>query len=834
MTLLNTGDFFVMSVKISASGEIRNDLLYFFREKSIVPIVGSGISAGLEAYRGKIPTGREYLAHMTEAITTNGELTDDEKSTLAHESFSRISDYYQNDDVVPADIRRKYLRDNFSGAEFPDEDPRKKFFEINWPYIYSLNLDDAIENSTQYKKVIRPDEEIFDDVFTESKCIIKLHGDISEILTYRNAAKILSAGEYIRSLKDNFSLLAKLENDYCSQNILYIGCSLDDEIDLRSAIRTEKDRMSRVIIFVRGTPSKLTRTKYEQFGITDIVCFDEYDDMYTFLYDAWQDSQKVHDDELEEYLKKFRVCDLSSADVDANREYFFMGRRLFSSDECRLTFPAYFIRRSIMSEVISNMKLCRVHLVFGGRFSGKTYFLAGLKREVRDRGVYYFDGSAKLSSPALQKLIAEKNIAVLLDVGAITRGQFEHIIDSAKEIHGNGNNFVVCVSRNDSDSYGICKMKILNSTISSSDIMKYDITGTIPVRNEADDLNAKYALVKIPAYSYMPDKRNFLDHVFYAGEALGVRAELYRHIHISADTTEDLALLIMLAAEESLTTLKIKAMRLDGAVNNALERYKDSPVIDFERTLDLEKSGADTSRRKYVLNSKYWLRHELGEYASSKSHEAKIVDAYHYIIEHITTNYKGRDLWKVREKFRKYILFDVINDVFLRRKGGSIRIIAAVYRGLHDLLATDHQYLHQYAKCMLLYSGEFPIGSGEQTEKLHEAGEYASLSRAKIESDYEYGGKKNKKLEISLAHVNYTIAAINSALCISENYGNAKRISDTVNDIHEALLSPFNDDYSAIREFVNYVSGNNILEADQEKILSDILKILVESKGYDK
>ena len=147
-----------MSVKISASGEIRNDLLYFFREKSIVPIVGSGISAGLEAYRGKIPTGREYLAHMTEAITTNGELTDDEKSTLAHESFSRISDYYQNDDVVPADIRRKYLRDNFSGAEFPDEDPRKKFFEINWPYIYSLNLDDAIENSTQYKKVIRPDE----------------------------------------------------------------------------------------------------------------------------------------------------------------------------------------------------------------------------------------------------------------------------------------------------------------------------------------------------------------------------------------------------------------------------------------------------------------------------------------------------------------------------------------------------------------------------------------------------------------------------------------------------------------------------------------------------
>lgn len=96
----------------------------------------------------------------------------------------------------------------------PQEDIRSLFFNIDWPYIYTLNIDDAIENSSSFKKIILPYLEFNDEIFSDEKCVIKLHGDIGNIVTYKDSGKIFTSKEYALSLDKNAPLLNKLRNDY--------------------------------------------------------------------------------------------------------------------------------------------------------------------------------------------------------------------------------------------------------------------------------------------------------------------------------------------------------------------------------------------------------------------------------------------------------------------------------------------------------------------------------------------------------------------------------------------------------------------------------------------
>lgn len=77
----------------------------------------------------------------------------------------------------------------------PENDSRKSFFSIEWPYIYSLNIDDAVEGNCQYTGKILPFRNVNEDFYDREKCIIKLHGDIEELLKYNDAYKVFTTQE---------------------------------------------------------------------------------------------------------------------------------------------------------------------------------------------------------------------------------------------------------------------------------------------------------------------------------------------------------------------------------------------------------------------------------------------------------------------------------------------------------------------------------------------------------------------------------------------------------------------------------------------------------------
>lgn len=168
-----------------------------------------------------------------------------------------------------------------------------------------------------------------DTIYDEERCLIKLHGDVTEMITYKDAkSEVFSQEQYLASLKKNVSLLAKLRHDITFQNIIYIGCSLDDELDLLSvAIEDEENKTARYICATKE-PGVLDKLHYERFGITHIVLFGLYDSIYRDIYSAWTEAQQVRVDDLDSFkIDHANSCQISS-DYNANKSYLFYGKSL--------------------------------------------------------------------------------------------------------------------------------------------------------------------------------------------------------------------------------------------------------------------------------------------------------------------------------------------------------------------------------------------------------------------------------------------------------------------------------------------------------------------------
>ena len=93
-----------------------------------------------------------------------------------------------------------------------------------------MNIDDGIENGSDFSYIVYANRRFNEKVFDDKKCVIKLHGDVSDMLTYCDStSEIFTQEQYVASLRENEPLLSKLEHDGRYLNILFIGCSLDDE-----------------------------------------------------------------------------------------------------------------------------------------------------------------------------------------------------------------------------------------------------------------------------------------------------------------------------------------------------------------------------------------------------------------------------------------------------------------------------------------------------------------------------------------------------------------------------------------------------------------------------
>lgn len=760
--------------------EVSNEIIQMMRRKTIIPVIESGFTRDCIARSGKVPSGEDYYNYMIAQIVDQN--PDEMKvKELNNESFSSISSIYHK--MVQAEKQQSYLLNKFTNVKL--ENVKKNFLKIDWPYIYTLNIDDAIENNSEFKTVLYANRDIRNSIFEQEKCVIKLHGDIKDILKYEDSnCEIFDQKQYVVSIKKNVSLLKKLTHDYEYLNLLYIGCSLSDEIDLLFSTSMANDNNNNRYYCSTQIPTLLQKTKLEAFGITHCIVFESYDDIYEKMTDAFHQSLCITPDELEQFSTyEFKTL---GTGFELNCPYLFQGKSILNNSKIAI-YPSFFVSRSVTDKIVENINSKGTQIVVGRGCSGKTYVSYDIIRRVRDREVYAFRSKDRINNETLTLLLNKENCLTIFDSKVLSIKQIEEIILTTSERVVKSNSIIIIENKSNRDLSGLLVLMKMNEHLEDDEIPQLEISNRFS-KPKTDEINNYLVTSSLGVFS---ENKSIADNIINASNLL-IQKNKFSQISPLTDNVRQVSSLIVLATLGKVYASD--AINLDLVEEFEMQCKKAMPLIEKESTWVFEMSAANNSPLKYVVNAEYWLFNQLDILAKSRKGREKIIEAYRYIIGKLIEINGKPDLMKGEKyaPYKDYILFDNIFQIF--RSQGT-KIIRDIYQSLNDILATDPNYLHQRAKCYIRSAYK----STEEKDKekwLEMAYRDASISNSSFEKRYE--SHENEKIMISAAHSLYTAALALCHIAKLRNYRDISINANAVKCLYKAISSPFNS-----IEFVN-------------------------------
>ena len=230
----------------------------------------------------------------------------------------------------------------------------------------------------------------------------------------------------------------------------------------------------------------------------------------------------------------------------------------------------------------------------------------------------------------------------------------------------------------------------------------------------------------------------------------------------------------------------------------------------------------DNSLYQVVCNAQIWLLGYLSRISLRSIYFETFIKALDYIIRKMSE--KSLDKRKNIREISDFILFDNMNYLLggARTKDnptGARRIIQAVYLNLKDVLGDEYQFNHQYAKCLLW--GVENVNEDNRIKDLNEALQSAIIAQQQI---VEYRShKKNEYLDISYAHVQFTLSMIRVKLFFFNK--SQASFNDAVVQLYSTLKLPQNanaselydsfteDNYDySVSKFMDYLLSDDSLE----------------------
>lgn len=794
--------------------EISEELTKKFANNRLIPVIGSGFTLGCNSLHGKVPSGESYKRYMLDAICENISFSDAEKEKLSNDPFSRIAGYYMSN----VDDRKKYeyFLNNFSEVKIEDKG-KLNFLKIGWPYIYTLNIDDGIEKNSKFSHVIVSNKSNVEEKnFDEFKCVIKLHGDVHDIIKYKEYnSLIFSEIQYGKSMEKNQVLLSKLNHDAQFQNLIFIGCSLSDEMDMLTSLpdtieTVETDRY----VCVATLPNTLDKIHYQQYKITHIIVFDSYDDMYKQLYNSWTESQKICVDGLDTH-KNYPVEKIDDH-FETNKSYYLFGKSLFENGKMKQ--PFFFIGRDTTPKILNDSKNFRINIIRGSSYSGKTYLMCDLIMRIRNRDVYAFESKERITEQAFSTLLDKSNSVFLFDTNVLEMEQIEYVIRQRKRLESNNNVCFIFTHNNDGEFNGLISVLKDEEVISEHNIGSWELKNRFS-KNEIELVNPLMTRCTI---GILQQERTLLDNVIRISNDLKSKHK-FSNASLSSDSMKKVASLIILAVEKKVYSTQIVKFDLLREIHD--QYLKARPLIDCEETWPFESSASDNPNLKYVINAEYWLYTYLGDYANSEKNQEIIVNAFKYIIEKIVRVSGNPTIdGYVVNSYKKYILFDNINRIFKTNGRKSVSLIKKIYDGLNPYLSNDPNYLHQRAKCYIKLA--FYIDDiGEKERLFKDSMRYANIAREIFNERFKK--YQNSKIAISIAHVEYTLAIIACHECNLHEFDNIDENSDAILKLAGALDSPHNSYDYAKKDYINY---DNVVAKTYREMMTNPSKLNDEAR----
>ena len=565
----------------------------------------------------------------------------------------------------------------------------------------------------------------------------KIHGDVAmfcKSLDYNEM--ILTESQYIASLQQSEQFHDLLSADCGNKNLLYIGCSLDDEVDIKYSVLADKNRNKKVrairgIYVTSDDLSEFKKDKLEGFNISHIIKLtssDDYEAFYEFLVECYEESQA----QIERNIVNFKYTELERIGKDKENNLDYLAD--LSPDKSKL--PFYYVS----SERVQNIKLLKdkVNVIIGRRFVGKSMLAHAILEENPNYQRYFISEKESLSEEDVADLLQEENALIIFDSESLDDRGFNNLLvkfDASKKN-------IVCVFFNSFDD-------VVNLITFHSEIINYAIKETLSgkmLEKDVQAINKKLNLLGIATFNI---KNNLLDNTLRIANVYD-RKLVDKYVILSL---EELKLIIWILFKNKIYFEEIVTLGLAKEYKKIVNKF--SPFIQEEKC----KKGeiGKHSAIKVICNGKLGLLQILSAYIyplenseianrMAKEHQKKVCEAIYAIL----LSFSKIDIDSVKE----FLQFDKLNDVFSRvysessissisgSKGtthikGAASFIHNVYanENIKQLKANDPNYWLQRAKSIYITNNYKHAGSrGEILEAIDWAKKAEQDSRTRVDN----------------------------------------------------------------------------------------------------
>ena len=701
--------------KIVQHDEGINLLVELALKNNLILILGSGFTAGCKAHQGNVLNGPQLTDEMKKHIVLNSKTY--KKEDIKSLDFNETADIFLDKNEVPIKVRHSVFKKYFTNVQL--EDHKIKFINTYWNYIYSLNLDDAIQNDTDFFKILTYlslNTNFYENI-EDKKVLFKIHGDVNhELISDSNENIVFSEEQYISSITNakNATLKNYIYSDYKQKNILFVGCGLVNEPDIRHIFNdVRNDIGSSYRIQLRSkTPSKAEERNLNKYGINTILLVKDYDLFYKDFYNTYEREQSKYT------AKQFAHINpkISIENDKISIIKYTSGLSIYNGVLNTFSKPANEIDRTVIREILPSIEdpksVCTI--IRGRRFSGKTYLLSLLCEKLSKYTVFFFSSTSLFNSKTIMTLIkANNNSIFIFDSNSISPIVRFFLSSSDGLLRKNNNRLLIATNTNE------------DALIDRLDAKIYEVSYLFD-KKELQDFNRKSNRL---AFIQRTIRNTNLDYAYELVEQNKRIAKFPLNISTSSLTDEEKSILILLGANEKIFFHELVAINID--ISIATDFVNRNSVLFEIIDSDPEESNG-RSIKKIVHNSKVVLMKML-----LTMNDDDVIKTIKGIVKSL---YLDDTL-----QYKNIILFDTLNQLF--RKDGAGKLINKLYAELEDILFDDLHFWLQRAKSIYrLFK--------DDKDKLYEAETYS-----------------NKVFKDSLPHKNIKIkAALTTSLICSLLY----------------------------------------------------------------